>query len=400
MKKRVIFVDDEPMVLQMFQTLFQRLCADWEMDFVSNGFEALERMAHAPYDVIVCDMRMPGMTGAELLNEVMRRHPGTARIILSGYSDQDLVRKCVGATHQFLVKPCNVMTLRAALLRVCSFQEWVQNEQLKALFGGIDSLPSLPSLYFRILEELQSPNASVDRIGELIARDSGMTPKLLQLVNSAFFGSARQVMHPSEAVQILGVSIVRTLALSLHVFTSFEHVRIDSYPTERLWQHSFATGMAARRIMELEHAEESLVEAAFTAGLLHDAGRLLLAWKAPAQYREAMKLARDQSWPAWKAEQEVFGTTHAEAGAYLFGLWGLPVSIVEAVAFQHRPRERLPKNFGPITAVHVADAFDREANTDLGDFVVSGLDIEYLREIGVVERLDLWREICFSMIGA
>src|SRR3989442_830140 len=124
MKKRILFVDDEPMILKLFEIMFERLRTEWEMEFANSGFAAVQLMNKAPYDVIVSDMRMPRMNGAELLAEVMRRYPKTARIILSGFADQDTIMKCVGVTHQYLAKPCGVEMLRSTLARVCALDRW------------------------------------------------------------------------------------------------------------------------------------------------------------------------------------------------------------------------------------------------------------------------------------
>ena len=120
MKHHILFVDDEILVLQGLQRLLRSMRHEWEMDFVTSGAAALERMATKPVDVVVADMRMPGMNGAELLCEIMKRHPQTVRLILSGQADEELVMKCVGITHQYLSKPCEPEALKAAVNRVFS----------------------------------------------------------------------------------------------------------------------------------------------------------------------------------------------------------------------------------------------------------------------------------------
>ena len=172
MKKRILFVDDEPLMGDLFRLMFESMKDEWELYFANSGPEALELLERVPCEVVVSDMRMPGMNGAQLLNEVMKRYPKTARIILSGYAERETVAKCVGAVHQFLQKPSDILTLKSTLTRVCALDLFLHDGKLRALVAQMGVLPSLPSLYFRVLQELQSPNASAERIGELVGMDT------------------------------------------------------------------------------------------------------------------------------------------------------------------------------------------------------------------------------------
>ncbi|MEO8426034.1 MAG: response regulator [Verrucomicrobiota bacterium] len=396
LKKRILFVDDEPMILKLFEIMFERLRTEWEMDFANSGFAAVQLMTKAPYDVIVSDMRMPRMNGAELLTEVMRRHPKTARIILSGFADQEMIMKCVGVTHQYLAKPCGLELLRSTLARVCALDRWLADDKLRVVLGQLKTLPSPPALYTRILEELQSSTASMQSIGEIIAQDFGLLPKLLQLVNSAFFGISQPVTSAFEAVQLLGVETVKSLALSIHVFSCFDNAHCPDISIDSLWRHSVAMATSAKKIVELEQGDQQMAEAAFTSGLLHDVGKLLLATSLPASFREAISLAKARQIPFWQAEREIFGATHSDVGAYLFGLWGLPIAIVESVAWHHRPTQGHPLTFSALTAVHVADALENERSGSVFGGVPTSVDLEYLAELGFNDRFSVWRKVCFE----
>lgn len=152
-RKVILFVDDEPAILETFQMVFEFLNDDWEPHFAASGPEALKLLSQQPFQVIISDMRMPGMNGAQLMTEVMAKYPKTARLILSGYAEQEAVAKCVGAAHQFLMKPCDVTTLRNTLSRVLALDVFIDNEKTKGLVSQMGVLPSLPSLYFRIMKE-------------------------------------------------------------------------------------------------------------------------------------------------------------------------------------------------------------------------------------------------------
>ena len=393
MKKRILFVDDEPLMGDLFRLMFESMKDEWELYFANSGPEALELLEKIPCEVVVSDMRMPGMNGAQLLNEVMKRYPRTARIILSGFAERETVAKCVGAAHQFLQKPSDILTLKQTLTRVCALDLFLQDEKLRALVAQMGVLPSSPSLYFRVLQELQAPDASAERIGELVGMDLAMTGKLLQLVNSASFGISCKISNPTEAVRFLGVGMVRSLALAIHAFSCFDQAKLAEFSFARIWNHSVTVGVFARRMSQLEGAETMMVDEAFIAGLLHDIGKLMLITNMTDDYRGVMSLVHHQQMSVSAAESKIFGATHAEVGAYLLGLWGLPVPIVEAVALHHHPGTSINRLFCPLTAVHVANCLEVERSGGTYGEARSALDTEYLARLGLVDSVDRWRRV-------
>jgi HD-like signal output (HDOD) protein len=390
-KKRILFVDDEPLVLQGLRRMLRQLQTEWEMAFVESGPAALELMAQRPFDVVVSDMRMPGMNGAELLNEVKKRHPGTIRLILSGHADKELILKCVGATHQYLAKPCDPAALKATLLRAAALEGSLASDRLKELVARMDRLPSIPTVYSEIVEKLQDPEATLDAVGEVLSKDIGMTANILKLVNSAFFGLRRQVTHPGEAAAYLGLETIKSLVLSLHAFSQFEGVDLGGFDLPALWQHSLTVAAHARAIAAAEQAEAKVRDESFVTGLLHDAGKVVLAANFAAQYAEVLRMVRDRGLELLVAEEEVFGANHADVGGYLLGLWGLPAPVVEAIALHHNPARSLGKTFSPLTAVHVANALaccPAELSEGRG---TAPVDTNYLAELGLVHRLPAWQ---------
>ena len=392
--KRILFVDDETKVLQGLQRMLHPMRHKWQMAFVQSGREALDALAEQSFDVVVSDMRMPGMDGCEVLTEVMRRYPETVRIVLSGYSDKETILRSVGPTHQYLAKPCDSELLKRVIARAYAVRDVLSDDALRQVVSQMQSLPSLPQLYVEMVEELRSPDASIKKVGEVIRKDVGMTAKVLQLVNSAFFGLGRHVSDPAQAAALLGLDALEPLVLSVQVFSQFDGAGATGLCLDALWNHSAATGTLSRRICMGEDCEASVRDHALMAGLLHDVGKLVLATSLPERYRQVVALARDEACTQWQAERQVLGTTHAEVGAYLLGLWGLPDPIVEALAFHHRPNECIETTLTPLTAVHAANALEHEAHRAAQCRGVNGLDIDYLARIGLAERLPEWRELC------
>jgi HD-like signal output (HDOD) protein len=392
--KNILFVDDEPKVLQGLQRQLHRMRNEWKMNFAEGGNNALEFMAHSPVDVIVTDMMMPGMDGAQLLNEVMQRYPNTVRIVLSGHVDRESAYRLVGPAHQYLSKPCEAEELHTAVSRAFALRDLLSNEQLKQLATRTKSLPTLPTLYSQLTKELEKEDPSVEQVAEIIAKDLGMTTKMLQLVNSAFFGLPQRITDSAEAVSYLGLATVRSLVLSLQVFSQFDEKKIKGFSIDTLAQHCWVTGLFARKIAQVERADSKVQDQCFLAGLLHDVGQLILAAGMPEKYGQVLEIARSRNESVWFAEKEEFGATHAELGGYLLGLWALPNPVVEAVAFHHQPDQSPTNGFSPLIAVHIANSFAHDYAHTHPEWPGNQIDHACVAKFGLESHLDAMREKC------
>jgi len=395
--KRVLFVDDEPRELARYKELFSERQPGWELGFAAGGKEALRQMFDSPYDVVVADATMPEMDGLELLSLVMQRYPQAVRLIVCTREEKEAGLRSVGTAHHDLGKPAEPEELEMAVERAVALRDLLANDRLKGLVSQIQCLPSLPDLYLALLDELNREDPSIEEISRIISRDPGMAVKLLQLVNSAFFGLPRKITDLGEATLYVGVDTVRALVLSLQFFALFERVRIPEFSFERLWAHCFSTGLLCRRMAHMERWPIEEANVVFTAGLLHDAGKLVLATGLPDQYRAILKQQQQQPRPLGDVEREVLGASHAEVGAYLLALWALPDPLVEALAWHHQPRESFRTDMSPLLLVHVADFLEQEGRTPAE--TQPPLDTDYLREVGVEGRLDDWREAARELRG-
>jgi len=379
MKKQVLFVDDEPNILNGLRRSMQSQRSEWDVHFALSGPEALEILESRPLDMIISDMRMSPMSGAELMLQVMQKHPDSIRIILSGHADPELISQSVSVTHQFISKPCDPEDLKLILSNAFKSKSLLENENVQFVVSQLGSLPSLPSLYMEMTKELQSSEPSIQKIGNIVSKDPAMTAKILQLGNSAFFGRRQSVSNAIDAVTYLGIERIQNLFLAAHAFSLFEPSEERAFSIEQLWEHSFATASLAQKIAMKEKAGEEIISAAYTAGLLHDIGKLMLSCKLPEKSAEAVQVARSDRIPLWQAEQQVLLATHAEVGAYLLGLWGLPESVVEATAYHHRLLEATNQDFSVLTVLHAADC-QVENNCYAGMSVINP-EKEYLSKL-------------------
>ena len=394
--KKILFVDDEKNILQGLARMLRGMRHEWDMTFVDDPRQAEALLGQAKFDAIVVDMRMPQMDGAELLAKARERSPGTARIVLSGYAEREAALRAVGLAHQFLSKPCDANTLRLTVARICSLRELMDVTGLADVVGSLGSLPSVPRLYVAVTDELQREEVVLKRIAAIVGDDVAMTAKILQLVNSAFFGSGRRIARTEEAVTYLGVDIIRSLVISHSAFAVFDTGDREAF--DRLWKHSSLTGLLAYRIAKAESSDPIVQGEALQAGMLHDIGQLVLASGMPAPYRLVREAAStaDKSLP--DAEREAFGADHAQVGAYLMGLWGLSDRIVEALAYHDEPRSCPYRSFSPLTAVHAASVLTENACET--PYVEAEIDENYLAACGCLERLPEWRKQADEIVNS
>jgi putative nucleotidyltransferase with HDIG domain len=380
MSIRIVFVDDELNILQAMRRSFHNMRQEWSMEFLSSGAAALESLAKAPADVIVSDMRMPGMDGWQLLAEVKKLYPQTVRLVLSGHADPSSVMRAVGTAQLYLAKPCESGALKAALVQTQMLRQLLSNDQLALLAGGVGMLPSAPSAFQEILACLQNPAASLADAAQIIGRDVAMVANIMKLVNSAFFGSRRPITTIDRAVAYLGMDTLGALVLGHSVFQSGVATGIAGFNLEKLWQHSLQTAVAARAIAFSENLPAAKADEAFLAGVLHDVGKVVFATKAAA-------LPSDASAVDIVTQMEAH---HAEVGAYLLGLWGFPNLIVEAVAFHHTPSLASEKGLGLPGIVHIADRLVHLKSENRSGSSDTGLQAGYLEGMALGHCLPKW----------
>jgi len=396
MKKRILFVDDEQNLLDGLRRALRGQRQEWDMVFALSGYEALELVRKGHFDAVVCDMRMPGMDGIELLNNLVSLQPDLIRIVLSGHSDRSMDIHSAVLTHQYLAKPCDIEILQAVLVRAFRLREALTNERLQGLVTSMGFLPSLPAIYKELTERMQSPNATIREIGDILAKDPAMTAAILKMVNSAFFGIGRPVSSPVEAASLLGMNILKALTLSVGIFSQFNAAqpKVENFSIDTLWRHSQAVATLAKQIAQAEGCEREFIESCLVAGLLHDIGVLILVQNVPDDFIRCNRLMTEEGMDRRSAEHEIFGATHGMLGAYLLGLWGLNDQVVDAVAFHQCPTEAQQQILSPLAIVYIADMLEKtEPDQDLAA-PESPLDVHYLQAVGFeVDRLKHWRTL-------
>jgi len=301
--------------------------------------------------------------------------------------------RSVAPSHQSLSKPCSAEELKHRIARAFALRELLENSAIKGVISGLGSIPSLPVIYEQAVEELQAKDPSLAKIAAIVSQDAAMTAKILQVANSALLGTRCRISSAAQAVTLIGLDLIRALVISVHIFSHFDDRQVAQLDIPQLWKHCLATACCARAIAESERASKTALDDCFTAGILHDIGKLILIGSLPDKYKDVVAKVTNHGVALLQAEQETFNCTHAEVGAYLIGIWGLPHAIVEAVAWHHLPSFAPSKTFAPVTAVHVADTF--LSGGDLRHLCLEGLlDQKHLEETALAHRVAHWQHVC------
>lgn len=395
--KRVLFVDDEPAVLEDLKQKLDPQKEQWEMAFAPGGEGALSLLDAAPFDVIVSDVRMPGMDGAALLKAVCERHPAVVRVVLAKSNELEGALRTIPVAHQFLLKPCEPHMLRVAIERATSLSAVLNNKLLASTVGSVKDLPVLPRTYLALREELADPDCAIRKIVKLVEQDVAISAKVLQLVNSALFGLPREISTVQTAVSFLGIEMLQSMVLSAGVFHLFEKAEsVPGFSFEELYEHSQLVAKIAGRFSVPPY----LHNVAIVAGLLHDVGKLLLATRSTRHFARAVAGALEENRPLFDVEQELMGVGHAEVGAYLLGIWGLPSPVVEAVAHHHHPGRVPQHGLDAVGIVHIANflAHEHPVRPPVGDTpAYVPLRPDYLEALGVSDQMAHWAEMAEEM---
>jgi len=366
-------------VLDALRARLHALRSRWEMIFVESASRAITELELKPCDVVVSDMRMPGVDGSQLLKIVSERWPETIRIVLTGYTESAQTSRLLSIAHQYLSKPCEAHEIENVVERCLRLHELLREPRLRKAVGRVQQLPALPRTYAKLRELMAKEEPSIRDVSEAISADSAIAAKVLQVVNSAFFRRARNIAKMEQAVTHLGFVAIRNIVMSVEVFSAWPASLPRDFDPEALQLQAHKVAAVARSLLTGAAADEAML-----AGLLHNIGYLVLAQQCPQDLAKAVGVAAQRDIPLHEAQTEVIGASYAEVGAYLLGIWGLPHTIIEAVAFQNHPRKIAQTRFDVLAALATAERLMAADNCAAGAVFAKGtadVDVAYLRDL-------------------
>ena len=354
-KPRILFVDDEPNILQGIRRLLFRFQKQWEIDFAESGKEALEKFAAQPFDFLVSDMRMPNMDGAELLQRIKTKYPDTIRLVLSGQSDRDQIMRSVKLAHRYFTKPCQEDELIETISGLVQWRQKIVSSEVKKIASSISFVPSNVGIINELVAELEKTAPNIGVVRNLVCQDIGLSIKLIQIVSSSFFGERKVIYDPGHAATLLGMDLLRKLLVEAEIYAEGDEF---GQKIARLCNASIEMANAAREIAEVRYDDVELQQQAYLSGLLTNVGKMILMHYAPEKYQQVVERVKEKRISLVDAESEIFGLTHTEVGGYILGLWGLPEKVIEAVYYYKDPAKFDREKFHPVTAVFLADTLD------------------------------------------
>jgi putative nucleotidyltransferase with HDIG domain len=239
-------------------------------------------------------------------------------------------------------------------------QTVTSEEKLKRRLSTISNLPSPPLVFTQITKVINDPRTSVKDVAAVMSEDAAMSAKVLRLSNSAFYGARSEITGIRQAILVLGLAAVKSLVLSSSVFDMFKSQKLDTEFQEAFWRHSLATALAGRMIIK-QHRSLSCYdpEVAFSAGLLHDIGKLIICCFMPEEHKQIKQQLKEQRLSDYQAEESVIGYPHTLIGRMLAQNWKLPTSIQEAIEFHHSPTNPGTEDDKYSCVIHVANYLAR-----------------------------------------
>jgi len=380
---RILLVDGEPMLLEAFRRSMRMERPAWHVALAGSGEEALALLGREPFDIVVTELLMPGMDGAALLRDVHGSSPSTLRVVLSGQPRVDLMEAAEGHFHRFLAKPLDPEILVGVLEELVLGETGGLDEQARRFVSGLKAIPSLPVIYGRIRTLLSGEDPSMPALVALVQSDLGIASKLLKLVNSAYFSLERKVTDLGQAISMLGLETVKTVVLVRGAMEALQALEPAGLDMSALWRHSQGVANGARAIAAGEGQRPAVMEDAYSLGLLHDIGRVILALDPDADYR---RVAEAPAQGLVAAERLLYGTDHPHVGAQLLSLWGLPQEFCQRIREHHAPS--LPSGSFPAgLALYAADGFLEGAS----DLFQDGRSDERILAYGDPHRPGRWK---------
>jgi len=363
---RILYVGDIDRLPADLDEYLADLGEEWKVERIEDGATALQFIASEPVDVVMVAPSLPDMAPAAMLAQMRVLRPETIRVALLDTSGGNPAPKLVSLSHRFLQAPVTSEIVLEALYSLEELRTLLDSPRLAQSIGRVEQLPSPPHLYLALNRALEEDEGSSADVAAMVASDPAIAAKVLQLCNSAYFSNGRAIADLRGAVTRLGLSTLRDLVLASEVFSMRTPVQVDR---TALQQRALRASRLASRILP-----QASAELGSTAALLADIGLLLPG-------------VRDERQAVDATQGEDLRPGHTEAGAYLLGLWGLPMPIVEAVAFHRHPQRSSLRTFWVPGAVHVASALSGN----------EPVDEAYLTTLGVIDKLESWRQLSNNM---
>ncbi|MBI9071738.1 MAG: HDOD domain-containing protein [Melioribacteraceae bacterium] len=367
MKTKILFLSKHKNHFDEILPKFKDEDDRFEFKYCKNTENPDKLLDENNFDIIIVDSEIEPIDIIEFLTLVKRKKPKAIRVAFANSSFKSMGTPLSQLCHRIFSNPLDPDHVYLTIKKFVSLKKYITNEKIVKVVNNISELPTLPDTYFKLETELSSENVSMHRISEIITHDMAFTSKVLQIVNSSFFGLKKKVTLPSQAVNYLGRNVLKSLILYHKLYLSFKiNDDIKDY-FEKMWIHSNKVGRFAEELIyQAYYNEIGMIEDAYIGGLLHDIGKVVMLSVDGYPY-DVFNLMKEKQCRFSQAEYELYDVSHSDVAAYFLALWGLPERIVEAV-YSHKRDTRLDfSKFTVPNAVHIANLLATDLDLELKD---------------------------------
>jgi HD-like signal output (HDOD) protein len=309
--------------------------------------------------MVVSDVRMPDMDGYELLAKIKAMFPKIMRVILCGYSDEQIVFKALqkNIAKLYILKPWEDEKFRNLVEQMFETERILGNTNLLSLINNIENLPTIQTNYQRILDLIDDRDADISRIAFHIEKDASISAKILQVANSAFYGMKSGSVR--QAVSYIGLDNTKKLILSTSIIDAMNESGPSGKAIDSIWKQSFLSNRLLAFIYE-RHLGRKVPDAYSTAALLQNIGMIFFLKYFKTEYLKLRQFAQKNKVEERKLEKDIFNASHTEVGGYLLQWWDLPYPIIEAALFHHDPLDKSVINRELLYCTHIANEYALE----------------------------------------
>lgn len=362
MKPKILFVDDSIHVLNSLRLNLRTHRQVWDMFFACGGIEAVQKLETESFDVLVTDLRMPELDGTELLHIANERYPHMARIVLSGYAEENSALKNMALSHHYLSKPCNTGLLIKTITDLLPCQDVPLSPEMRRLISGLQSLPALSDTYTELQSALKDNNVSIRELCGIMEKDMAMVATVLRVANSPYFGGHSRISSIEYAVQLLGIRTLRSIMITTQLFSKLDQSINPEFSFSKLWDHCIRVAGLTHIISEQERVSQTTCDNCFIADMLHDIGKLVLCVLMPKEFNMVLKILSTDTERTHDIEKQILGASHADIGAYLMSRWGFEQEQIKAVLYHHSESIMKINTPSSIFITHIANIIDHELN--------------------------------------
>jgi len=393
-KCKILLIDCLNDINEWLTQTFTMLKENWPVVVANNLDDALLYISNTQFDVVIMNLDVSSSSIQEDIQLIKNKNQDCIIVLLLSENDNESYIKSINLVHRIYSKPIQAEAFYQDLDSLINLKYKISQSKNNKKLVSINTLPSPPQTFTEIISELNSIEPSISKISNIIKRDIGLTTKLLQLINSAYYGLKSKVHNPSIAINLLGLETVKNLALTLSSFNQFSKAQIDDYTVQNILNYSLDIGKASKTYATVLGLNNSMIESASLAGMLHDIGKLAMISILPDEFKKSLRFSKDNMISLYQAQKETVGLTDAEIGGYLLFLWGLPECIVNAVTYHYLPSENKNTNIDIVTAVHLAYAIENE--TKQSQITNNALDMNYISTLQLDNELSKLRSFAVA----